>query len=599
MSNPVKFHIDLDLHERQSQEKINLIQGDLDYQIIISLSEDGIPYTLTDDTIAFLMAVKPDGTRTFDYAEVDTDENVIIFTPPSNQLTAAEGKVRCSLVIHSGAESLVESGAMEIRLPARDNTQIYILGGECFKSSDEIVGKGIVIRDTDGSLMSRTILTRATDSSVILDSAVYIENNALMYPQGRLKGTPNFSIMVGEKSYEYNTILSDDEFAALDYYIATLRDGLNERMTALQNRLIAPNVDLTEDHENDDVMHQSILYVTNKNASNQRQGYGHLGFSDLSYEKLSWQNLAGSVYYALSDKDVASDVTNDGTKVPSNQAVYQALLEKPDNSAVVHKTGDETIIGLKTFDSSKTIFKESSDTTNKLSAFFSFNTDLSNAAVVGLRSDSAHLVTYLTSTGHIRLRKEDSSGSYVGSTRYIFPYDEDREEDQEVVTHTVATTDDVTEAVSAEATLRGNADTTLQNNINAEAESRSSADTLLQRGIDNLSLSKLDDKPDGTEPLIDSETGLVSSVYLPTIISMSQATVTLPAASWDSDNKTITVNVTGVTANNAVTWSPVVASIDTAAAAKVYCSAQGNGTLTFICETIPYYDLNINVVVLS
>ena len=78
------------------------------------------------------------------------------------------------------------------------------------------------------------------------------------------------------------------------------------------------------------------------------------------------------------------------------------------------------------------------------------------------------------------------------------------------------------------------------------------------------------------------------------------ATVSLPASGWDTETKTQTVTVTGVTetANCIVTAAP--ASFGPYyGAAWVRCTAQGAGTLTFACETVPTEDLTANVLILG
>lgn len=76
-------------------------------------------------------------------------------------------------------------------------------------------------------------------------------------------------------------------------------------------------------------------------------------------------------------------------------------------------------------------------------------------------------------------------------------------------------------------------------------------------------------------------------------------TVTLSASVWDADAKTQTVSVAGVTAtaNLIITASPD--SYMAYAEAGVRCTAQGAGTLTFACETVPTADVAANVLILG
>ena len=75
--------------------------------------------------------------------------------------------------------------------------------------------------------------------------------------------------------------------------------------------------------------------------------------------------------------------------------------------------------------------------------------------------------------------------------------------------------------------------------------------------------------------------------------------VTLTVAGWDAGAKTQTVSVAGVTAtaNCIITSAPD--SYMAYAEAGVRCTAQGAGTLTFSCETVPTADVAANVLILG
>ena len=72
------------------------------------------------------------------------------------------------------------------------------------------------------------------------------------------------------------------------------------------------------------------------------------------------------------------------------------------------------------------------------------------------------------------------------------------------------------------------------------------------------------------------------------------------ATYWITDPNTgvisQTINVQGVTASNTVLVGPAPVSAEDYATAGIICTAQGNGTLTFTCQTIPSVDLTLNVV---
>lgn len=75
-------------------------------------------------------------------------------------------------------------------------------------------------------------------------------------------------------------------------------------------------------------------------------------------------------------------------------------------------------------------------------------------------------------------------------------------------------------------------------------------------------------------------------------------TLSLTAAGWSAASKTQTRAATGVTASNVVIVSPAPASQEAYGKAGVKCTAQGESSLTFSCESIPTEALSVNVVIL-
>lgn len=76
--------------------------------------------------------------------------------------------------------------------------------------------------------------------------------------------------------------------------------------------------------------------------------------------------------------------------------------------------------------------------------------------------------------------------------------------------------------------------------------------------------------------------------------------VILNASDWDSTNKTQTVTVEGILANEdnqLIVPTPKSTSATDYVTAGIYASGQGVDSLTFTCETIPTVDLQVYVVV--
>lgn len=76
-------------------------------------------------------------------------------------------------------------------------------------------------------------------------------------------------------------------------------------------------------------------------------------------------------------------------------------------------------------------------------------------------------------------------------------------------------------------------------------------------------------------------------------------TVTLVAASWSNNEQAVTANE--VTTNNTVIVSPEPSAENYAAYTEnaVRCTAQGAGTLTFVCEYTPSTNIIVNVTVIN
>ena len=80
-------------------------------------------------------------------------------------------------------------------------------------------------------------------------------------------------------------------------------------------------------------------------------------------------------------------------------------------------------------------------------------------------------------------------------------------------------------------------------------------------------------------------------------LPIETATITLPTSGWT--NNTRTASVAGVTTNSIVIVAPAPESRKAYIEADVYCSAQGNGTLTFVCEDVPNTSLTVNVQIIN
>ncbi len=81
------------------------------------------------------------------------------------------------------------------------------------------------------------------------------------------------------------------------------------------------------------------------------------------------------------------------------------------------------------------------------------------------------------------------------------------------------------------------------------------------------------------------------------------AVATIAKTAWNSSTLKVTISVAGVTADTEETHvipTPADrASKELWDEAMVFCDAQGNGTLTFSCETVPTGNITVNILIVG
>lgn len=98
-----------------------------------------------------------------------------------------------------------------------------------------------------------------------------------------------------------------------------------------------------------------------------------------------------------------------------------------------------------------------------------------------------------------------------------------------------------------------------------------------------------------TKPTTDLTANLII-VTLPEGATAAANTCSLTVAGWSSNTQT--VSLTGMAADRIAIIGPVANSIDVCKTNAIYCSAQGNGTLTFKCQTTPSVAITMNVIMI-
>ena len=74
-------------------------------------------------------------------------------------------------------------------------------------------------------------------------------------------------------------------------------------------------------------------------------------------------------------------------------------------------------------------------------------------------------------------------------------------------------------------------------------------------------------------------------------------TITLTAAGWS--NNTQNAAIARATATNSIVVSPIPANQSAYSDAGILCTAQAAGSITFVCDSVPATDIQVNVLVVD
>lgn len=106
--------------------------------------------------------------------------------------------------------------------------------------------------------------------------------------------------------------------------------------------------------------------------------------------------------------------------------------------------------------------------------------------------------------------------------------------------------------------------------------------------------------PEGADPIKvqtgNIADGAVTKAKLAADAKSRGLAVTLPASGWANNQQTVAVS--GVTADNNVLVAAAPSSRTVYNDAEIYCSQQGEGSLTFSCTTAPAADVTANIIIL-
>lgn len=100
--------LSLDVHKTVSTASVSLKKGDTAHRLLITLSEGGYPYHISEDCTVAFSALKPDGTAIFNDCRIEGDTVIYDMT---EQTTAEEGMVSCEIQIYGANGDLLTSAS--------------------------------------------------------------------------------------------------------------------------------------------------------------------------------------------------------------------------------------------------------------------------------------------------------------------------------------------------------------------------------------------------------------------------------------------------------------------------------------------------------
>ena len=110
--NASVYRFSLDIHEPHSSVCLDVKRGDTNSRLLlITLSENGVPYHISPECYAVFTAEKPDGNIVFNHCAIDGDQISYVLTP---QTVAAEGRLDCEIKLYGADDKLITSPCFDI-----------------------------------------------------------------------------------------------------------------------------------------------------------------------------------------------------------------------------------------------------------------------------------------------------------------------------------------------------------------------------------------------------------------------------------------------------------------------------------------------------
>ena len=110
--NASVYRFSLDVHEAHANVCLDVKRGDTKSRLLlITLSEDGVPYHISPECYAVFTAEKPDGNKVFNPCTIKGDQISYVLTP---QTVAVDGKLDCEIKLYGADDTLITSPGFDI-----------------------------------------------------------------------------------------------------------------------------------------------------------------------------------------------------------------------------------------------------------------------------------------------------------------------------------------------------------------------------------------------------------------------------------------------------------------------------------------------------
>ena len=138
--NTSKYRFSLEVQESQSNVCLDVKRGDMKSRtLLITLTDGGFPYHISDECYAVFAATKPDGKKVFNDCVIEDDTIIYELTP---QTTAAAGCAECEIRLYGADDKLLTSPGFLI---AVHDTTFH--DGDVVESETEMNALHIMISD--------------------------------------------------------------------------------------------------------------------------------------------------------------------------------------------------------------------------------------------------------------------------------------------------------------------------------------------------------------------------------------------------------------------------------------------------------------------